>query len=66
MQRTQHSKSAGRPKVCDSKRAIKPNISVRRDLLSEATEAAKRKGVGLSEYVTEALRKQIALDAGLI
>jgi hypothetical protein len=55
-------KKAGRPPANPETRAIKPNISLRRDLIEEATKAANLKGIGLSEYATLALIKQLGRD----
>ena len=55
-------KKAGRPRVDPGKKATKPNISIRRDLLDELEAAAKKRGIGRSEYVTMALSKQLARD----
>jgi hypothetical protein len=58
----ENQKKAGRPKGNPDRKAIKPNISLRRDLIAEAEAAAARKGMGLSEYVTIALIRQVARD----
>lgn len=58
----ENQKKAGRPKGNPERKAIKPNISLRRDLIAEAEAAAGKRGMGLSEYVTMALLKQVARD----
>lgn len=55
-------KKPGRPPGNPKRKAIKPNISLRRDLIEEAEAAASKRGMGLSEYVTMALTKQVGRD----
>lgn len=55
-------KKAGRPKGNPERKAVKPNISLRRDLIAEAEAAAAKRGMGLSEYTAMALLKQVARD----
>ena len=55
-------KKAGRPKGDPRKKSIKPNISIRRDLLAELDDAASRRGIGRSDYVAMAIMKQMARD----
>lgn len=58
----ENKKKAGRPRCNPAHKAVKPNISLRRDLIAEAEEAAEKKGIGLSAYITMALTKQVLND----
>ena len=50
-------KKAGRPAT--GKKATKPNISVPEHIQKEARERAIKKGIGYSEFVTEAIRREL-------
>ncbi len=58
----ENKRKAGRPRCNPAHKAVKPNISLRRDLITEAEEAAERKGMGLSAYIAMALTKQVLND----
>jgi hypothetical protein len=63
---SENHKKAGRPRGNPNRKAVKPNISLRRDLIGDAEAAASKRGIGLSEYVTMALTKQVARDEDYI
>jgi len=60
--KTPKPKGPGRPPGNPERKSVKPNITLRKDLIAEAEEAASKKGMGFSEYVTMSLTKQIGRD----
>ena len=55
-------KKPGRKPVDPSRKAVKPNVSMRLDLIKAAESAAEKRGIGLSEFIAISVKNQLDHD----
>lgn len=62
MEKKAEQKKIGRPSIPESRKKVKPSITLDPKLLQEAKAKAASMEMGLSEWVTRALHRQIGRD----